>query len=127
MSPGAALGAMTLGTLIATIRRLPRDAEVWVGSGRYRWDRLVSYRGYYEDLALVFTPRGDPQTAGALTALLSNAIGRIFVGYKGGDNVARADTAVWVTAAHDETRGNAIVAVEPRPDGYELVVERIDP
>jgi hypothetical protein len=128
VSPGAALGAMTVGTLLATLTRLPRSAKVWVGSGRYRWDHLVSYRGYYEDLALVFVQRGDrPQTAGALAGLLSDAIGRVFVGYKGGGYVARTDTAVWVAPDQHTSSGNAIVRVEERPSGYELVVERIDP
>ena len=127
MSPGAALGAMTLGQLIDALGRLPLDARAWVGSGRYNPAMLISYRGYYDDLAVVFGSRVPPCRVHTLLSELKYAIGGNFSGYKGGIYHPDADTAVWVTANQHEAYGNAVVAVEPRPGGYELVVERIDP
>lgn len=126
MSPGAALGAMTLGQLTKALW-LPADPLVWVGSGRYRPLHLVSYRGYYKDLALLFDANSLMIHASALKTIFDTSIGHIFDGYKGGGRIATYDTAVWVTASPSEAYGNAVVAVEPRPGGYELVVRRIDP
>jgi hypothetical protein len=125
VSPGAALGAMTLGQLITALRRLPPDALVWLGSGRYMPTTLSSYHGYYEDLALGFEV-GLPRNAALLLSEMERALGQTFVGYKGGSYRASEDTAVWVSANQHEAYGNAVVAVEERPGGYELVVERID-
>lgn len=107
--------------------RLPSMSRIWLGSGRYKPTRLVSYRGYYEDVALVFKVDEEPITIDAVRDYLRGSIGRIFEGYKGGSYRADRNTAVWITTHPSEAYGNAIVAVEPRPGGYELVVERIDP
>lgn len=58
---------------------------------------------------------------------LKSVVGTTFHGYKGGCYRATRDTAVWTSASQHEAHGNAVVAVEARPKGYELVVERIDP
>lgn len=94
MSPGAALGAMTLVQLIDSLRNIHITSPVWVGSGRYRPDRFSSYRGFYEDLAIIFEV-GAPRPAGDLAIHCEEGVlNHSFNGYKGGSYRATRDTAV---------------------------------
>lgn len=60
---------------------------------------LMSYRGYYDQIAVGYDMEDRPQetvTVEVFLALCKKALGQIFTGYKGGDFVMTADTKVWV-------------------------------
>lgn len=79
---------MTLGSLIKSLESLDQDKEI-VGFGR-----PISYRGYYSDLA--FEPSEKPEKVSELVARARSCMGKVFVGYKGGDYVMGETTPVWV-------------------------------
>lgn len=67
-------------------------------------DSLSSYRGDYEDLAIVCTPRGGRlSTAAELRKALEGAIGKVFHGYKGGEFMMHTRTRLWLVADHSQT------------------------
>ena len=79
---------LTLGAFIALLESLSPDATV-VGLGE-----LMSYRGYYCDLA--FEPTADERTVADLLAECRTAMGRTFEGYRGGDYQMGETTPLWV-------------------------------
>lgn len=81
---------MTLGKLIEALDALPADMKV---SGLT--DRIMSYRGYYCDLAI---EPGEGTDVRRLWNLAKAAMGEIFVGYKGGDYQMGRNTPVWVAS-----------------------------
>jgi len=92
---------MTLGQLIAELEKLPPDKKIQgIGSPH-------SYRGYYDDLA--FEPKGKKTTAAKLLAECKGAMGKVFVGYKGGDFVMGELTPVWI--AEYGSTGEKIIAL----------------
>lgn len=125
MSPAVAMGAMSLGNLIDCLERHRPDLPLWVGSGRYRLAGLYSYRGYYEDLALGFDNERPLLVRDGL-AMLRNALGTEYFGWKGGGYVAHRETGLWVSPAPDRAMGSAVVGIDRHPDGVELVVQQID-
>ena len=98
---------MTLGTLIASLEKLPPDSLVR-GLGHAH-----SYRGYYSDLA--FEPQAVSITAAALLEQCRAAMGRVFEGYKGGDYVMGETTPVWI--AHYGTTCDAKKLIALNADG----------
>lgn len=81
---------LTLGGMIGILETMDPSAPV---------PNLVdphSYRGYYSDLA--FERHPGSRTAGELLADCRNALGSVFVGYKGGDFYMVRDTPVWVAS-----------------------------
>lgn len=59
------------------------------------WGGVQSYRGFYEHLALDYT-EGYGVLASDLCDLLTSAIGKTFMGYKGGHFTMSTDTPLWV-------------------------------
>lgn len=98
---------MTLGKLIDELGELPPKTLVELSSPH-------SYRGYYEDLAFSY---GEKTTAKKALQLCHNAMGQIFVGYKGGDFQMGRNTPVWV-AFHGQL-GQKIMSIK---DNGELVL-----
>lgn len=90
--------AMTLGEIVDALEGIHPDREVIFDFGDFRPTRINSYRGYYSDLALAFSDAQDREAAYAveLREMLRGAVGRSFVGYKGGNYVMSRDTNVWV-------------------------------
>ena len=84
---------LTLGGLIAALEGQSADRQVQ-GLGE-----LLSYRGYYEDLA--FAPTTETRTVGDLLTECRAAMGRTFQGYKGGDFVMGEATPLWVAGYGD--------------------------
>lgn len=84
---------MTLGKLIAALEALPGNRLV-LGFGD-----PMSYRGYYEDLA--FAPNADTRTVADLLAHCRRCMGHVFEGYKGGEFVMGANTALWIAEYGD--------------------------
>lgn len=79
---------MTLGNLIAALEALPAGATIkYIGEPH-------SYRGYYCDLA--FEPRAGRRLAADVLKECTDAMGKVFGGYKGGDFVMGARTPVWI-------------------------------
>ncbi len=79
---------LTLGALIARLEAFgPKQEIVGLGS-------LMSYRGYYCDLA--FEPDTAPRLVEDVLADCRNAMGRVFEGYKGGDFLMGETTPLWV-------------------------------
>jgi hypothetical protein len=70
-----------------------------------------SYRGYYEDLALGYSNKGEYPTVGKLLEHAEACLGKDFTGWKGGEYTAREDSTLWV-ANSGETGSTAIVGVE---------------
>ena len=79
---------MTLGALIKALEAMPSNIQVTNLKSPH------SYRGYYEDLA--FELCGGTRPAKDLLTECKDAMGGVFVGYKGGDFVMGALTPVWV-------------------------------
>lgn len=79
---------MTLGKMIDVLKTMPKDTQV---------ANLISphsYRGYYEDIA--FEKRQGTRSAGELLSDCEKSVGRVFVGYKGGDYRMEETTPAWV-------------------------------
>ena len=80
---------LTLGDFIRQLEALPSDMQV------RRLYNPHSYRGYYCDLALE-SDEGVLVPASELLATLKGCLGKVFVGYKGGDFPMHENTPVWV-------------------------------
>lgn len=81
---------MTLGGMIAALEALSPDAEVFGLGG------LMSYRGYYSDLA--FEPIDGARPVADVLRDCRSAMGETFEGYKGGDYLMGKTTPLWVSA-----------------------------
>ena len=79
---------LTLGCLIAALEAMPLGAQV------ANLQDPGSYRGYYEDL--YFERQFGTRPASELLADCRAAMGKVFVGYKGGDFVMGELTPLWV-------------------------------
>lgn len=79
---------LTLGELIETLAAMPEGTEI-EGLGDLR-----SYRGYYCDLA--FEPEPGKRPVAEILEVCRSAMGRVFVGYKGGEYVMGAKTPLWL-------------------------------
>ena len=82
---------------------------------------LISYRGYYSDLA--FEPGDRCVTVKELLERANEANGDTFTGYKGGDFVMGDDTPLW--AAPYGSTGLAIVDIKCGDD-VELICKNLD-
>lgn len=112
----------TLQQLAAALERAPADAPVYLDSGKSLSMDLSSYRGHYEDLALVEKSRkmnDDDQRfitvaaeAGKLAAALHNKVGTRIEGYKGGDFMVYPGTVLWVSDWGD-TNNRVVVDCVP--------------
>lgn len=123
---------MTLGQIITALENVPHeDAPVRFAGAIYAFpSEFVSYRGSYDQLALVPLlpgeegPRSD--TVRTLLAEARAADGATFTGCKGGDFEMGRDTPVWV-AGFGEYPGLAIVDMRSDGEGgIELVTAEID-
>lgn len=91
---------MTLFELIVRLKELDPGTPVALGTP-------MSYRGYYSDLA--FSP-DTPRPAADVLADAEKALGRTFIGYKGGEFVMDKVTPVWV-AEYGDT-GEQLLGIE---------------
>lgn len=90
---------LTLGALIETLTALRAD-ECVRGLGE-----LMSYRGYYCDLA--FAPSDTEESVEALLARCRDSMGRVFQGYKGGDYQMGETTPLWARRRRSGSRPTA--------------------
>jgi hypothetical protein len=118
---------LTLGEIIAKLEGILSKGD---GGRRVRYDfeyltptTLDSWRGVYAELALGFQIEGSGPTVKELLEELKSAIGKTFVGYKGGDYVMGRQTPVWV-ANYGNAGSTAIVAVEANE--YKVILRTLD-
>lgn len=95
---------MTLENLIRALAAVPPDTKI-----RWGFHRPHSYRGHYSELA--FEPCG-PTTAGAMLACARDAVGKTFVGYKGGDFTMDGSTRCWLSDYGECTWGEGVITVD---------------
>jgi len=128
MSPGALMGAITLGTLVAELEKAHPAALVMYDRWGLIPGELRSYRGYYEDLALGVRQTHPEVTAGDLLAKCRAALASTIEGYKGGSYRVDAETGVWA-AEWGQCSGVAITGVELWGDGsgyVRLLTEKVE-
>ena len=88
---------MTLGEMITAISAVDSNLSVVIelpNGERVVPTHLISYRGYYSDLAIEYGK--DTMTVGEFGDMLKNAVGETFTGYKGGDFTMSKITPMWV-------------------------------
>ena len=100
---------MTLGEMIATLKRKDPDKQITFGFGYSRPTGVDSYRGYYEDLAIGYQSCAEC-TVEKLLKMLESVHGKTLTGYKGGDYLMDDDTVVWA-ANYGLSGGMAIVDI----------------
>ncbi len=81
-----------------------------------------SYRGYYSDLA--FESDGFTITVKEFLTLCTEALGKTFEGYKGGDFIMTEDTPLWL-ASYGCT-GSAIMGIMETEDGIVLITKDLE-
>ena len=111
MSPGRAIGAITLGDLIDALARLPDAAEIEFDYWRLRPGTLHSYRGYYEDLTISVRQDGNPCRVIELLKRCREVLHTEIKGYKGGSYFVDRDTGVWASN-YSEDSGVIVTGVE---------------
>lgn len=80
---------LTLGKLISILEAM--DQKMMIEG----FDNPHSYRGYYEDLA--FERSENKIKVSKALKMCRDAMGNVFVGYKGGDFVMGALTPLWIS------------------------------
>jgi len=86
--------------------------------------RFVSYRGYYQDLA-VTSGETDVVTVNEFIFALHKAVGKTYVGWKGGDFVADFDSPIWVV--YDASNvGEFVTEVTVESDGSIIIESESD-
>jgi hypothetical protein len=114
---------MTLGDLVTSLRAMPAALPV-VFAGRWRDRRhpgfFISYRGFYDQLALTRDGAAAPAAGDLLAAALA-CDGATFHGYKGGEYVMDLDTPLWVANMGEYPGWRVMRVWHDREDG-EVVI-----
>jgi len=106
---------LKLGDAIDILAGAPGDTLVNVSN------KVDSYRGYYEDLAI----EPGESTAAELHEALTNVIDTELEGYKGGEYLMTVDTPLW--KAYYGSTGDAIVDVDMTvPGELRFIFKNID-
>lgn len=121
---------ITLGELITKIEHLDYDEdqdspEVFYDFGRFSPSEVMSYRGFYEQLAINYgkgDSEGDRINVTDFLSLLENTVGKVFEGYKGGDYVMARKTPLWV-ANYGESGWTAMVDAKYNNGRVMLITE----
>lgn len=114
---------MRLGDLIKSLETRPEDSWLRFDFCGISPIDVDSYRGFYEDLALVpseFNQSSDV-TVGSFLPTLKRAVGETFEGWKGGDYVMDEKTLLWV-AQRGNSNSTAVVGVAWSGD-YETIIQ----
>jgi hypothetical protein len=113
---------MRLGQLIDSLASCNQSLPVHLADGNAAWG-FMSYRGYYEDLAI--SPRSDAKIVADVLAEARAALGEAFEGYKGGDYPMHKGSLLWV-AEYGNSGGNMLVGVRQEADRVILETELHD-
>jgi hypothetical protein len=73
------------------------NKEVRFGFGYFRPTTIDSWRGSYCELAIGYDEKAEEKTAEQFLKELKEAVGKTYVGYKGGDFLMGKNTPVWVS------------------------------
>lgn len=96
---------LTLGELILKLEAIKdKKLPVVFDDRKYHPVSVSSWRGSYCELAIEYGPTGKSLSVKEFLKILKNTIGKIFVGYKGGDFLMGRTTPVWV-ANYGESQG----------------------
>jgi len=112
---------MNLGRLIEELEKQRQDAWVLIDRSPVPLAPagVDSYRGYYEQLAIACEPsRNTSPKVSDLLAVLRDAIGKKFTGYKGGDYTMHEGTIMWL-GNYGESGGSRVTGV--RKTDYGIV------
>lgn len=110
-------GQLTLGELIAKLKRHPVGNQLQLDFCHLLPGPCMSYRGFYDHLAITYydiydkPDRDSPEVGTYLSYLENVALNKTFTGYKGGNYVMHADVPVWV-ANYGRTSETFVVGVE---------------
>ncbi len=110
----SAFGTATIGSVIEALQFAEPDADVMFDFCYLAPTKLMSYRGYYEHLALGWEkPEQSPYwpKVSDFLAMLEAAEDATFSGYKGGDYRMSRSTPLWVDNYSDAS-GTGIVGIE---------------
>lgn len=111
---------LNLKNLIEELEKLPKELKknkVMIDMNGF-YDIKVyatgidSYRGYYSDLAIEYSlNKKDGLTVNQLIKKLKQAIGKTFIGYKGGEFVMHEGTVVWL-GNYGKSTGRQITGID---------------
>jgi len=114
--------ALSLGDVIDRLEACKQDVGIYFDFGCLvpeTHDGMHSYRGYYEDVAMGWRDPSDysdkretPKVSEVL-AMLKEAVGQTYTGWKGGEFTMDKGSRLWVDSA-GTANGVAIVAVDKR-------------
>jgi hypothetical protein len=117
----AKAGQVTLGEMKALLESCDQTLPVRFECGGCPGD-YMSYRGYYDMIAV---DHGDTCTVAEFLAKTTEAIGKEFTGYKGGEFIMTKHTPVWV-AEYGQSGGIGIVGIERTADAVILKTADIE-
>ena len=110
---------LTLGEIICKLEALEPETSVVFDFANVVPISLDSWRGSYDELAIEYGPSSSALRVDAFLEMLREAIGKTFIGYKGGDFVMGRRTPVWVSH-YGEGERRAVIDV--KNDGYRIVI-----
>lgn len=96
-----------------------READVWFDFEYMRPTHLMSWRGIYRELAIGFSEGAEPLTVTEFYKMLKGALGKTYMGYKGGDFTMSKQTPLWV--ANQGNSGRTAV-VDILDEGYSIII-----
>jgi hypothetical protein len=85
----------TLGQLIADLEVLDQDKPIRFNFGYFTPCGIGSWRGSYSELALGYDTKSEWKVSD-LFAACRDALGKTFMGYKGGEYTMSRTTEVWI-------------------------------
>lgn len=114
---------LTLGELISQLEAIPiregdNEQGVYFDFEYFIPTVLSSWRGSYSELAIEFGSN-SPVKFSSFLAMLKEAVGKTFEGYKGGDFIMNRHTPVWV-ANYGNSGNTGVVGV--KDCGYKIVI-----
>ena len=108
---------MTLGALIKALESVEDKSKTVLTTGGTSVGSFMSYRGYYEDLAL--EPCDEYRTVQHLLDEAQSVRGSVLTGYKGGKFPMHDDSIIWL-APYGHSGGIALYGTEERPYTFVL-------
>lgn len=109
----------TLGSFIEELEKIEnKNAHISIAPYGLNPEGFMSYRGYYEDLALGYNTDSDAQvTVGDVLDWAKSALGEKFYGYKGGEFIMSKSTPLWI-ANYGKTSNVRISKIDAWNENY---------
>lgn len=116
---------LKLGELIDSLIKFDQKSIVKTSNGNYIENEAYSYRGYYSDLAIHFTPYEENAcTVEELYSTLSEILDTELIGYKGGDFLMDKDVPLWISNCRSVSTNWAVIGIDP--DQPILTIKELD-